>query len=160
MNGTLLDRSEFPDSFGGVDELEAFMARPSRELVDDLATVSGDILVLGAGGKMGPTLTKLARNAAPTKRIVAVARFSKKGLREHLESHGIEAVVCDLLDRNDLARLPRLGNVIFMVGRKFGASEDEPLTWAINVMIPGIGRGNLRPLTHRCVLDWVCLSVR
>src|SRR5262249_62048450 len=63
MNGTLLDRSEFPDGFGGVDELEAFMARPSRELVDDLAPVSGDILVLGAGGKMGLTLTKLARNA-------------------------------------------------------------------------------------------------
>jgi hypothetical protein len=110
MNGTLLDQSEFPDGFGGVDELDAFMTRPSRELVDDLATVSGDILVLGAGGKMGPTLTKLARNAAPTKRIVAVARFSEKGLREQLESYGVEAVVCDLLDRNDLARLPRLLN--------------------------------------------------
>jgi hypothetical protein len=86
MNGTLLERSEFPDSFGGVDELEAFMARPSRELVDDLARVSGDILVLGAGGKMGPTLTKLARNAAPTKRIVAVARFSEKTVRTNCRS--------------------------------------------------------------------------
>jgi hypothetical protein len=63
MNATLLDRSELPNGFAGVDELEAFMARPSRELVDDLAIVSGDILVLGAGGKMGPTLAKLARNA-------------------------------------------------------------------------------------------------
>src|SRR6516164_11308389 len=131
MNATLLDRADLPKGFAHVDELETFMARPSRELVDDLAIVSGDILVLGAGGKMGPTLTKLARNAAPTKRIVAVARFSKKGLREQLESYGVETVVCDLLDRNDLARLPRLANVIFMVGRKFGASEDESLTWVI-----------------------------
>ena len=138
MNGTLLDRADLPKGFAGVDELEAFMARPSRELVDDLATVSGDFIVLGAGGKMGPTLAKLARNAAPAKRVVAVARFSEKGLRENLESYGIETVACDLLDRNDVARLPRLANVIFMAGRKFGASEDEPLTWAMNVMVPAM----------------------
>jgi hypothetical protein len=163
MNGTLLDRSELPDSFGGVDELEAFMARPSRELVDDLAKVSGDILVLGAGGKMGPTLTKLARNAAPTKRIVAVARFSKKDLREQLESYGVETVACDLLDRDDLARLPRLANVIFMIGRKFGVSEDEPLTWAINVLVPALVaetfvRSRIVAFSTGCVYPFVDIS--
>jgi hypothetical protein len=79
MIGTLLDRADLPKGFAGVDELEAFMARPSRELVDDLARVSGDILVLGAGGKMGPTLAKLARNAAPTKALLPLRGSARRG---------------------------------------------------------------------------------
>jgi hypothetical protein len=138
MIDTLIDRADLPKGFADVRELESFMARPSRELIDDLAMVSGDILVLGAGGKMGPTLSMLARRAAPDKRVVAVARFSEQGLREHLERHGIETIACDLLDRQEVARLPSLENVIFMVGRKFGSGEDEPLTWAMNVIVPAV----------------------
>ena len=138
MIDTLIDRADLPKGFADVRELESFMARPSRELIDDLAMVSGDILVLGAGGKMGPTLSVLARRAAPDKRVVAVARFSEQGLREHLERHGIETIACDLLDRKEVARLPSLESVIFMVGRKFGSGEDEPLTWAINVIVPAV----------------------
>ena len=138
MIGMLIDRADLPKRFADIGELESFMARPTQELIDDLAAVPGDILVLGAGGKMGPTLSMLARHAAPDKRVVAVARFSEQGLRERLERHGIETIACDLLDRKELARLPSLANLIFMAGRKFGSSEDESLTWVMNVILPAM----------------------
>src|SRR5439155_24718728 len=93
----LMDPASFPRRFDDVHSLEAFMARPRRALVEDLAAVPGDILVLGAGGKMGPTLARHARNAG--KRVVAAARFSERGLRQTLERDGIETIACDLLDR-------------------------------------------------------------
>jgi hypothetical protein len=138
MIGMLIDRADLPKRFADIGELGSFMARPTQELIDDLAAVPGDILVLGAGGKMGPTLSMLARHAAPDKRVVAVARFSEQGLRERLERHGIETIACDLPDRKKLARLPSLANLIFTAGRKFGSSEDEPLTWVMNVILPAM----------------------
>jgi len=133
----MMDPASLPRRFEHVESLEAFMAAPSRALREELASIPGDVLVLGAGGKMGPTLSRLARNAG--KRVVAVARFSEEGLRQTLERHGIETIACDLLDRRAVeATLPKLPNVIFMAGRKFGAAEDEPLTWAVNVLVPAI----------------------
>src|SRR3989442_6312636 len=130
-----MDPASFPRRFEDVESLEAFMARPRPALVEDLAAVPGDILVLGAGGKMGPTLARLARNAG--KRVVAAARFSEQGLRQTLERHGIETIACDLLDRRAVeATLPKLPNVIFMAGRKFRGRQGEPLTWAMNVLVP------------------------
>jgi nucleoside-diphosphate-sugar epimerase len=149
-----------PDRFADIDALDEFLARPGPELVDDLAAVEGDILVLGAAGKMGPTLARLARNAAPAKRVIAVARYSETGVREGLERRGIETIACDLLDRATVERLPRLANVIFMAGRKFGSAANQPLTWAMNVHVPAIvaetfrasrvvafSTGNVYPLT-------------
>jgi nucleoside-diphosphate-sugar epimerase len=121
-----------------VAALEELLARPSEALIADLARLDGDILVLGAGGKMGPTLAWMARRAAPEKRVVAVARFSEPGLRAALERRGVETVACDLLDRGAVERLPQLTNVVFMAGRKFGAEGDLPLTWAMNVHVPAI----------------------
>jgi nucleoside-diphosphate-sugar epimerase len=132
------DRDDLPERFEGVDELEAFLSRPTLDLTTDLARVDGDILVLGAGGKMGPTLARLARNAAPERRVIAVARFSTAGLQESLAAHGVETIAADLLDRSALERLPRVRNVIFMAGRKFGAAGNQSLTWAMNVYLPGI----------------------
>ena len=100
--------------------------------------IRGDILVLGVGGKMGPTLARLARRAAPDRRVVGVARFSEPGLREKLESWGIECIAADLLDREAIARLPKAPNVIFMAGRKFGTSDREDLTWAMNTLVPAM----------------------
>ena len=74
-----------PRSFPGVGELEEFMTRPTPALAADLRSAAGDILVLGVGGKMGPTLARMAKRAAPQKRVIGVARFSEKGLREKLE---------------------------------------------------------------------------
>jgi nucleoside-diphosphate-sugar epimerase len=123
-------------SFADVGALEDFMTRPTRELEADLARVEGDILVLGVGGKMGPTLARMAKRAAPEKSVMGVARFSEPGLRDRLEAVGVECIVADLLDRAALERLPRAKNVVFMAGHKFGASGDPSFTWAMNVAVP------------------------
>ena len=133
-----LEPADLPDRFEDAEALDAFLARPSRALAADLAALEGDVMVLGVGGKMGPTLARLGRNAAPGKRVFGVARFSEAGLREGLERHGVETVACDLLDRAALARLPRARNVILMAGRKFGAAGDQSLTWAMNALVPAM----------------------
>ena len=125
---------DLPARFADVEQLEEFMTRPTPELERDLAALEGDIMVLGVGGKMGPTLARLARRAG--KRVIGVARFSEPGLRERLESWGIECLPCDLLDRAALERLPRAKNVVFMAGHKFGAAGNPSLTWAMNVGVP------------------------
>ena len=107
-------------------------------LVADLARTPGDIMVLGVGGKMGPTLARMAKRAAPAKRVIGVARFSEPGVREALAGAGVEAITADLLDRVALERLPKAANVVFMAGRKFGATGDVPLTWAMNVQVPAM----------------------
>jgi len=114
------------------------MTTPSAALVADLARLDGDLIVLGVGGKMGPTLARMAKRAAPGKRVIGVARFSEPGLRQSLESHGVECVPADLLDRAAIARLPRAPNVVFMAGRKFGSTGREDLTWAMNVFVPAL----------------------
>jgi len=156
-----LSRHDFlPDGFADEATLDAFLAQPSEALISDLAAVPGDILILGAGGKMGPSLARLAKNAAPGKRVTAIARFSEPGLRDRLEGCGVATVQCDLLDREVVARLPETGNVVFMAARKFGASGDPALTWAMNVLVPALvaerfrnarivafSTGNVYPLT-------------
>ena len=128
--------NSLPDHFENIEALEDFMTAPTPALVRDLAGVSGDIMVLGVGGKMGPTLARMAKRAAPGKRVIGVARFSEKGLRERLESQGIECIACDLLDRAALERLPRIDNIVFMAGHKFGAAGNPDFTWAMNVGVP------------------------
>ena len=127
-----------PPLFESEALLDDFMSSPSPELVRDLEQVAGDIMILGVGGKMGPTLARMAKRAAPSKRVVAVARFSSPGLREDLEEKGIETIACDLLDADAVEQLPRLENVIFMAGFKFGAQADPGQTWAMNVEVPAV----------------------
>jgi nucleoside-diphosphate-sugar epimerase len=135
---TWLDDTPFPSRFDDPDELDDFLSRPSRTLAADLAAIDGDIIVLGVGGKMGPTLARLARNAAPDKDVIGVARFTEVGLREKLKACGVETIACDLSDPSAAATLPLVRNVIFMAGRKFGAQTDPALTWAMNVHVPAI----------------------
>lgn len=130
--------SKLPDRFESIEALEDFMTKPSEALTADLAKTPGDIMVLGVGGKMGPTLARMAKRAAPTKKVIGVARFSEKGVREELEHAGVETMPADLLDRAALEQLPKVANVMFMAGRKFGASGDVPLTWAMNVQMPAM----------------------
>lgn len=133
-----LDDSQLPDGFADEAALEEFMTRPSRALAADLEATEGDIMILGVGGKMGPTMARLAKRAAPNKRVIGVARFSEKGLKEGLESHGIETIAADLMDRGALAKLPGARNIVFMAGRKFGASGNQALTWAMNAHVPAL----------------------
>lgn len=136
--GLWLDDSELPKGFADEEALEEFMTRPSRVLTADLEALDGDIMILGVGGKMGPTMARLAKRAAPGKRVIGVARFSEKGLREKLENHGIETVAADLMDRAAVEKLPRAANIVFMAGRKFGASGNQALTWAMNAHVPAL----------------------
>lgn len=127
-----------PTGFADVAALEDFMTAPTSELIADLQTVPGDILILGVAGKMGPTLARLAKRADPKRRVIGVARFSNKAARQELEQHGIETITCDLLDRAAIEKLPRSPNVIFMAGFKFGAAGNEPLAWAMNTHVPAM----------------------
>ncbi|MGH9505123.1 MAG: NAD-dependent epimerase/dehydratase family protein [Terriglobales bacterium] len=125
-----------------VAELEERLSRPGDADVAAMAALNGDLLILGAGGKMGPSLARLARRAADqsgsAKRIVAVARFSDPGLPAQLAAERIEPIACDLLEPGALAKLPEIPNVIFMAARKFGTAGAEHLTWAMNTYLPGL----------------------
>ena len=114
------------------------MTTPGAALVAALHDVPGDILVLGVGGKMVPTLARLAKRAAPHKRVIGVARLSEVGLMDSLERHGVECIVADLLSRSQLAALPDAAIAVFMTGRKFGSSGSEWLTWAMNAQVPAL----------------------
>src|SRR5262249_53582896 len=127
-----------PDRFRDVEHLEEVMTAPTPAVSAALGAVAGDIIVLGVGGKIGPTLARLAKRAAPGKRVVGVARFSEPRLREKLPAWGIECIAADLLDREQIAALPKLANLVFMAGRKFGSAGDEDLTWAMNAQVPAL----------------------
>jgi len=136
------------------------MTEPSAALIADLERAPGDIMVLGVGGKMGPTLARLAKRAAPARRVVGVARFSEPGLRASLERHDIECIAVDLLERDAIARLPKLENVIFMAGRKFGSTGAEHLTWAMNAHAPALvaetfARSRIVAFSTACVYPFV-----
>ncbi|GGF86080.1 epimerase [Paenibacillus aceti] len=124
-----------------IEELEAKLAEPSEALIQDLSTVTGDILILGVGGKMGPSLARLALNAVRegglNKRIIGVSRFSNEEARRELEEAGIETISCDLLNDDELMKLPHADNIIYMAGNKFGTTGREHFTWGMNTYLPG-----------------------
>src|SRR6185295_9852270 len=123
------------------EELEERLSRPTDADAAALAALEGDLIILGVGGKMGPSLARLARRAADKagvkKRIIAVARFSNPSLPSELTANGIETISCDLLESEKLANLPDIPNIIYMAARKFGTSGAEHLTWAMNTHLPG-----------------------
>jgi nucleoside-diphosphate-sugar epimerase len=119
------------------EALEIELSRPTPALVEILERAQGDFLVLGAGGKMGPTLCRMVYEASG-RRVTAVSRFSDAAIRERLEAAGISTVEADLLRREDYARLPDTSNVFFMAGMKFGATGREDMTWAMNTYVPAL----------------------
>jgi nucleoside-diphosphate-sugar epimerase len=131
-----------------VAQLEDVMTRPSPELVDLFRRLEGDVLILGVAGKMGPTLAVLARRAAreagAATRITGVARFSRGDLRNRLEAAGVATIAADLMAPGALEQLPDAANVIYLVGQKFGSTGNEPLTWAMNVYLPGLTANRYR----------------
>jgi dTDP-4-dehydrorhamnose reductase len=129
-------------SIATVQQLEERLSRPTAADVSAMAELKGDLLILGAGGKMGPSLAALARRAADQaqthKKIIAVSRFRDESLRCQLSSQNIETISCDLLEPEALAKLPDAENVIFMAARKFGTTGSAHLTWAMNTFLPGL----------------------
>jgi dTDP-4-dehydrorhamnose reductase len=117
------------------------LLKPSEALIADVAKLDGDLIILGAGGKMGPDLARLAKRVIDIgglkKEVIAVARFSEPELQKTLEQHGIKTITTDLLDDNELQKLPAVQNVLYLAGMKFGTTGKESLTWAMNSYLPG-----------------------
>jgi len=140
------------------------LLEPSPALLSDIATLDGDIMILGVGGKMGPALAKLARRAlnlvGSERKVIGASRFSEPGLLEELNQLDIETHVVDLLNEDQLDSLPAAKNVLYLAGTKFGTTGKESFTWAMNAYLPGrvaekyrdsnivvFSTGNVYPLT-------------
>jgi len=134
----LQSATSMPDRFQDIEHLEDVMTSPSPQVIAEFGGLDGDLIILGVGGKIGPTLARLAKRAAPEKRVIGVARFSEKGLRKKLAAWDIECIEADLLDPKQIEALPKPANAIFMAGRKFGSTGNEDLTWAMNAYVPAI----------------------
>jgi nucleoside-diphosphate-sugar epimerase len=149
-----------PERLRNIEHLEDVMTAPSPAVLAQFGELTGDLIILGVGGKIGPTLARLAKRAAPGKRVVGVARFSDKGLREDLAASGIECIAADLLDRKQIEALPKLANVVFMAGHKFGSAGHEDLTWAMNAYVPALvaeafARSRIVAYSTGCVYPYV-----
>jgi nucleoside-diphosphate-sugar epimerase len=124
-----------------IEEVYKQLLQPSDDLVNDVAKMDGDIMILGVGGKMGPALATVAKQAVDragvNKKIIGVARFTEAGLQEQLNKEGIETYKADLLDDKGLQALPDVKNVLYMAGVKFGTEGNQPFTWAMNTYLPG-----------------------
>jgi nucleoside-diphosphate-sugar epimerase len=123
------------------DELDELLTRPRPELVSIIERLRSPLVILGAGGKMGPTMAVLARRAADAAghalEIIAVSRFSDNAARQWLEARGVRTLSLDLLDRDAaVSRLPDTANAIYLAGQKFGTSNDPAQTWAMNTIVP------------------------
>ena len=133
--------AELPHLIENAGELDELLSRPSEALAGQMAALDDDIIILGAGGKMGPTVARMARRALDEagnrRKVFAVSRFSVPGVREKLEAAGVETLPCNLFDREELDSLPRPQNVIYMAGRKFGSAGNPGLTWLTNCWLPG-----------------------
>ena len=144
--------------------LEDALSEPTAPVIETLYRIPGDIILLGAGGKIGPTLARMAKRASDAgcvqRRVIAVSRFSDGG-EDAFTAHGVEAIRCDLLDEEQVKGLPDAANVVYMAGRKFGSTGDEGTTWAVNCYLPAIvckkfraskivafSTGNVYPLTR------------
>jgi nucleoside-diphosphate-sugar epimerase len=124
------------------EALEELLARPAEADVAFARSLDGDVAVLGAGGKMGPSLARRVRRAldaaGASRRVFAVSRFSEPELASRLERDGIETIACDLLDPQQVAGLPRARNVLYLAGRKFGSTDRPDVTWMQNVVAPAL----------------------
>jgi nucleoside-diphosphate-sugar epimerase len=147
------------------EELDAALTQPGPELVSHIRTLSSPLLILGAGGKMGPSLSVMAKRAANAAGhsldVVAVSRFSNSANRQWLEQHGVRTLQCDLLDIDAVRQLPASSNLVYLVGYKFGTKANPSVTWAMNTVVPhnvavtfpkarivALSTGNVYPMTH------------
>ena len=147
-----------------VEQLEDLLSRPTPEVIETMACLKGNLIVLGVGGKIGPSLARMARRASDAagvrRRIIGVARFSTPALEGELQAQGIDTIRCELLDPQQLAALPEVPNVLYLAAMKFGSTGQEASTWARNVYLPGricekyahsrivaYSTGNVYPLT-------------
>jgi nucleoside-diphosphate-sugar epimerase len=128
------------DRVSDAEHLEELLSEPTDGVVETVGRLEGDVIVLGAGGKMGPSLARMLKRAADEagvrKRIIGVSRFSSPAVPRQLEAWGVETITSDLLDPDQLEKLPRVPNVVYMAGMKFGTTGQSARTWAMNAVLP------------------------
>lgn len=131
-----------PTRVDDVEVLECLLSEPTTDVVDTFAELDGDVLLLGVNGKLGPSLARMVKRASELagvhRRVIGVSRFTSTQQESSLQAKGIETVRCDLLNDQDMGRLPDVDNVVFLAGRKFGATGQEASTWATNTWLPTI----------------------
>jgi nucleoside-diphosphate-sugar epimerase len=137
------------ESFADVEALEDHLSRPTPAVVETFQRLEGNVVILGAGGKMGPTLARMVRRGldacgGQARRVVAVSRFSDRRAAEALERHGVRTMACDLMDEAAVRNLPDAALVIHMTGQKFGTTDAPERTWAINTLAPAIAARRYR----------------
>jgi len=128
------------DRVRDAEHLEDLLSEPDDGVIDTVRRLDGDVVVLGVGGKMGPSLARMLKRAADAagvrKRVIGVSRFSSADLPRQLQAWGIETIAADLLDPDQLEKLPRVPNVVYMAGMKFGTTGQSARTWAMNAVLP------------------------
>ncbi len=136
------------EKIDSVEKLEKFLAEPSAKLVEMMKRLDGDIIILGIAGKIGVSLglqtEEAIRRAGVDKKVYGVARFSRPEERAKLDAAGVITIACDLMEREEVAKLPKVKNVIFMAGRKFGTQGSESVTWGMNVIAPTLTAEHFR----------------
>jgi nucleoside-diphosphate-sugar epimerase len=156
---------KLPERIETEAQLEEFLTRPSPVIVEFIKTLSSPLLILGAGGKMGPTLALLAKRAAElaqhSLRVIAVSRFGDPAVIARLNKGGVETLRSDLLQAQSIKALPEAANILYLVGLKFGTTQNPSTTWAINTIVPtqiaerfcasrivALSTGNVYPLSE------------
>lgn len=161
--------ASWPESIQNVDELEELLSRPDEQVVDLFRRMSGPLAILGAGGKIGPSLAKMACRARElaggSQDIFVVSRFSNPQARRQLEQIGAKAIACDLMDPSAVAALPEASDVIYMVGQKFGTRDNPSLTWAVNTLAPAYAASRYKDArivaySTGCVYDFAPVESR
>lgn len=145
-------------------DINAFLGRPCNGVLQTLQSLNGDVMILGAGGKMGATMVSMLRQGfdklGKKNRVLAVSRYSNHNSRQELESAGAETIACDLIDLRQVQELPECENVFFLAGQKFGSSGAPELAWAMNTIVPGyvaekFPRSKLVVFSTGCVYPFV-----
>ena len=131
---------KLPERINSEFELDDLLAEPSPADLEHAARLGGDVLILGAGGKIGPSLVRRVHRAVTragsTTRVMAASRFSSPHVRAHLDAEGVRTIACDLLNEREIAALPRCASVLLLAGRKFGTLDRTDLTWVTNTVLP------------------------
>ena len=139
---------KYPDTIDNAEMLEDLLSMPTAGAIEMFSRIEGDIMFLGVGGKIGPTLSRMARRACAKskveKRIYGVSLFETEAQRQQIEKNGIETIHGDLLNNDFIKNLPKVKNVFFLAGMKFGSEENLSMTWAVNSYLPALVVENFR----------------
>lgn len=122
-------------------DLWDFMTSPSPGLVQSQARLgTGDMMILGGSGKMGKELVGLVQNAdrlnGVQRHIMVASTFSKAADLEEMQRLGVTCYQGDLGDEQFLESLPDAPFLVYMMGFKFGSSDDWRKAFHMNSVVP------------------------